>query len=535
MKRIIAGLLVAFTAALSGCGGSGGGSVAAPATVSGTASQGAPIAAGTAVSLKDAKGAVVTAAVKANGAYTIGVAGMTPPYVVNSGGFYSYAANSGVTNINPFTHLCMQIALGTSAISGTTVLPANFQTSFTAAVLDLKAKTDPLYPASIPATQKDFLGGTIVIASGVDKAFDSMIITPPDAAGNFAVSMGGQPILNGARANGMPTMTANAAAITAARAAAFPIPVSSSATFTSKVYDYSSSATGVPLAGVSVTTGGIAPAITATTDANGSFVLAGIPLNTPFFVKMSKATYSDTYSNTFPLTANMDNSDRPYAQYLPAKLTSLSNTAGNGVIRGRVVDERDPVNGFIGGALVTATDQVSGTAYPVRYTDSTAGGPTKTETNGLYVIVNIPAGRTVTVTATRLGYTYNTRAFTVYADSISQARIFGTTAPATFDGQYANTRLLADGFTHLDSYDVSGTGISGVHSFSKGTVTGNFTLSGTIVLNTGAVSGNVVINNIGVRNTTFTGTVGINDAGSAEFCWTSSDPTFGAIGGCGYR
>ena len=188
---------------------------------------------GTKVNLKDAAGKTATADVAANGFYSIAVDGLTAPFIMNAGGFYSFAEGPGVTNINPFTHLSMQIALGIAVIDGTTVIPAGFHTQFAAAVADLKAKTDALYPTSVAATQKDFLNGNITIAVGVDKVFDSAAITVPDASGSFTVTVSGLQILSGTRSNGVTTLAPNTVNIVIVTNTVFP--VISSATFTSSM------------------------------------------------------------------------------------------------------------------------------------------------------------------------------------------------------------------------------------------------------------------------------------------------------------
>ena len=206
MNKVLAGLFFLFTATLFGCGGGGSG-VPAASVVSGTASQGAAVAAGTIVTLKDAKGVKATTTVGANGSYSIVVDGLTAPFVLNAGGMYSYAAAAGITNINPFTHLTMQIALGASTISDTTVIPTGFAALYAVAVTKLMANIDALYPSTVAAGQKDFLNGAIVIGAWVDKIFDSIVITAPNASGNFTVSVGGQQILTGSTTNGVVVMT----------------------------------------------------------------------------------------------------------------------------------------------------------------------------------------------------------------------------------------------------------------------------------------------------------------------------------------
>lgn len=221
MKRIITGMLVVVSLGLTGCGG-GSGSGPTSSTVSGTVSQGAALPAGTVVTLKDAKGVAKTTSITGDGgSYRIVVDGLTAPYVLHAGGYYSLAPSPGITNINPLTHLSMQLALGSPTISDTTVIPANLQTLLTAVVTDLKAKTNLLYPVLITDTQKDYLNGNITIDAGVDKILSLLTITPPDASGNFSVSVGGQQILSGTRSNGVAIISADAAAISSVKNAIF--------------------------------------------------------------------------------------------------------------------------------------------------------------------------------------------------------------------------------------------------------------------------------------------------------------------------
>ena len=222
MNKIIAGLMIVLIAVMCGCGG-GGGAGPTATTVSGTASQGAPLAAGTTVFLKDSTGKKTTGTVGANGVYSVVVDGFTAPYVLNAGGFYSFASSDGITNINPFTHLCVQIALGTAAINDSSVIPPNFQTLFMTVVTNLKTQTGGLYQSSATVSQKDFLNGTIIIGAWVDKIFDNMTITAPNASGNFTVSVGGQQILTGANVNGVVVMTPMSTTVAYVGATLFPV------------------------------------------------------------------------------------------------------------------------------------------------------------------------------------------------------------------------------------------------------------------------------------------------------------------------
>ena len=108
-------LLFGLSISLSGCGGGGGGGGSGSAnTISGVAAAGAPII-GT-VTIKDSKGVDKTVQIAADGAYTIDVTGMTPPFALMAKGtvgdtsytLYSAATSAdvgGTINITPFTDL----------------------------------------------------------------------------------------------------------------------------------------------------------------------------------------------------------------------------------------------------------------------------------------------------------------------------------------------------------------------------------------------------------------------------------------------
>lgn len=216
-------------------------------------------------------------------------------------------------------------------------------------------------------------------------------------------------------------------AIVAPTETAYTPPPADSVTLTSRVMDFSSS-TPVALQGVEVTTNGLKTF----TDASGFYTLAGITKDTSFYVKMSKAGYADSYSAQQNISANSNTSTRPYALWTPAILTAWGNTPGTGVISSRVVESTNLETGYLGGVVVTAADsQDPAITYPVIYLN-TSGSPdstlTSTSANGRWMFRNVPAGKTVNVTATKSGFAFNTRTFFVVADSVSQGRITGTAA-----------------------------------------------------------------------------------------------------------
>jgi len=88
---LLAGLILNFVAA---CGGSSSSTVQ---TVSGTASGGAALTGN--ITLKDAKGAVKTVAIGNGGAYSIPVDGLSAPFLISAGSYFSLATAPGVTNV----------------------------------------------------------------------------------------------------------------------------------------------------------------------------------------------------------------------------------------------------------------------------------------------------------------------------------------------------------------------------------------------------------------------------------------------------
>lgn len=497
MKKFSAGLLLIFVAALCGCGGSDSPPLAA---VSGTASQGAPITEGALVTLKDSTGTKVTSTVKANGLYSVVVDGMTAPYVVNAGGFYSFASAPGTTNINPFTNLSMQLALGTSSITDSTVLPANFQAKFTATATDLKSKIDALYPASVTATQKDFLGGNITIAAGVDKVFDSLAITAPDASGNFSVSIGGQQIISGGSSNGVVTITPDATAIASVKTT---ITSAGSTAFT----------VGTP--GTFTVTGTGTFSVTGTLPSGVSFdaatgVLNGTPAtgsNASYPLVFTAANNGFTVTQAFTLTVS------PAPVVTPGGFTAA-------MISGKTFDYADTA-----GNAGTLTFHANGT-----FLSAADSGTWSINASGQLVGLDTSGGKT-TFTLTANTGVITASALFIDVDATQQTYTATFAVSKGFDGHYAKSTLFADGFTHVGSYDISGTAVSGTNVFSKtGALGGTFTVTGTVSLETGFVSGQVVSSISG--NKTFNGSVVINSDKSADLFWVSTD---NAIGGSGHR
>ncbi len=190
IKHFTFGALFIFF--LQGCGSdSSGGSVTfsdaakaygSGAVISGTASQGSPITGS--VTLKDSKNATRTGLIdSATGAYSIAVNGMTAPFILKAGNYYSAAGSATTTNINPLTDLCINTAASAGAESVGNIFTDPTQhlskviTNLSVIASNLTTSLDTLYPSSIPTTQRDFLSGTLVIDQGVDLVIKNISIT----------------------------------------------------------------------------------------------------------------------------------------------------------------------------------------------------------------------------------------------------------------------------------------------------------------------------------------------------------------------
>lgn len=232
-KNALGGCLVAVLFALMGCGG-GGGNSSSSSIISGTASQGAALAAGSTVYLKDAKGVEKTTSIVGdNGSYSIVVDGLTAPFVLRAGTYYSFSSVPGTVNVNPFTHLCMVNILGTTDLTsfyGNSAKPPAAESlnalasNIKAAVDDLKTKIDAIYGSTVPASQRDFFNGTIVIGAGVDRIFENIVIT--STASGFTIKQSGQSgtLVSGTRDQntGMVTLTTDSTSMAAFSSYIYP-------------------------------------------------------------------------------------------------------------------------------------------------------------------------------------------------------------------------------------------------------------------------------------------------------------------------
>lgn len=107
-----------------------------------------------------------------------------------------------------------------------------------------------------------------------------------------------------------------------------------------------------------------------------------------------------------------------------------------------------------------------------------------------------------------------------------------------YSGVYSSTVQIGD-FTHSETDTVTGNTVSGTHAFTNGDVSGSFIWSGILTITgptSATIAGQGTINNAGTRPFTLSsGSVVLNDDGSADLYWSGVDPVFGPIGGYGMR
>lgn len=201
---------------LSACGGGGGSNVPISSTVSGTASQGAPISGS--VTLKDSKGVTKTGSINTTtGAYSIVVDGMSAPFILKAGNYYSVASSATTTNINPLTDLCTQTAAGSTSVGVVFTDPtqqlSTLATKLPGIVVDLKTSLNALYPSSVPDTQRDFMNGSLTIDQGVDFVLKNISIS--SASGNMTINYNLQALVSVTMSNNVVTVTPDFKTITA--------------------------------------------------------------------------------------------------------------------------------------------------------------------------------------------------------------------------------------------------------------------------------------------------------------------------------
>src|SRR3990172_4680171 len=162
-------------------------------------------------------------------------------------------------------------------------------------------------------------------------------------------------------------------------------------------------------------------------DQNGAFTLDNLPSGQDFSGKLTTAGYVPTYTKNFNMTTSFSTSGA-YTLYTASELSGWGITQGQAVIRGRVSVSGSP-SSYIGGAAVTCTSSLHPGPCPYQVTymdDQNSLGGTSTYSNGKFLVLSVDAGDTVTVTASKQGWSFGQTVLFTHADSVSQGGISGT-------------------------------------------------------------------------------------------------------------
>ena len=288
--------------------------------------------------------------------------------ITGSDGLYTLQVPAGAST------LTAALAGYQSASESVTVTPGQ---STQAATLQIQ----PLNPGNVTGSvvngSGQGLSGATVSAAGLttSTAADGSYVLSNLPAGQITIDAS----LTGFQ-SGSTTVSVVAATTTAAPAITL---VSGSGSITGSV----KSTAGAAIAGASVGFGGG----TATTDANGNYTLAGVPVGTVQLVASASGfqsvTQSVTVSGGATSTANF----------------TLAAGAATGTVTGKITNAS-------GGAIVTGA------------TVSWSGGSTTSDASGIYTLTNVTAG-TQNITAVKTGYLAHTLAAGVTGGATSTLNI----------------------------------------------------------------------------------------------------------------
>ncbi len=216
-----------------------------------------------------------------------------------------------------------------------------------------------------------------------------------------------------------------------------------------------------PLQGVTITQEGTANSTTSGTD--GSFTLGNLPASTPFRLVMTYPGLVPVYTQYFNSATNLNLSNTPY--YFLTQ-SNLGLTTGKGAIIATFVDSSN------GQALSGVTATASG--YTVLYLKSDVGtwDGTATDASGIIKILDVTPNTNVTITPSKTGYTFSPQTFSVPADSVLEAGIFGSAAPTSVS--FTSKTVIAGS----GGIPLAGVTITQVDPSNNNTPTGNSTTSG---------------------------------------------------------
>lgn len=185
--KLVLFLMVA-TLPITGCGGGDGGG-GGTTTISGVAATGTPIV-GT-VSLKDSAVTPkeITTNTDANGAFSMTVDGLTPPFLLKAVGtaggtshtLYSFSAGPGIANVNPLSHLAVLSASGLNDLTALYATPdkAKFQqisSSLSQVTADIQTELQPML--DLYSAHENIISGSYKANhQGLDGLFDMVKVT----------------------------------------------------------------------------------------------------------------------------------------------------------------------------------------------------------------------------------------------------------------------------------------------------------------------------------------------------------------------
>lgn len=161
------------------------------------------------------------------------------------------------------------------------------------------------------------------------------------------------------------------------------------------------------------------PSLTTKSDANGNFLLAGIPAGADFSLKITgqSAWYLPVYSQTYNTTSNIWTRS-PFILHGSQDFDNFSFGCG-AFAEGRLFRAGNP-RAAVEGAVITCTSKNHpsdcSTVYPIAYNTGSGLGGAATSANGIYYIYGIENEDVVTVTATKEGWRFPTIKFTAHRE-----------------------------------------------------------------------------------------------------------------------
>lgn len=224
-----------------------------------------------------------------------------------------------------------------------------------------------------------------------------------------------------------------------------------------------------------------------TSSAGGSFTLSGLPWNSAVRLKITKSGYLPVYTDTFYLYENLDVTANPYTLFTAAE---LGLSSGQSAIFAKLLDSRDFVT-TISGATATANP------YTVSYydaaTDSFIG--TATDASGLVGVFGISPNNWVNITASKAGWTFEQKSFSVPGGAVVELAIMGTPpSPPQISGFSPSNGKVGDMVT-ITGYNFSSNPLDNVVKFNGTTaqVSGGNTNYLWVYVPAGATTGPITV------------------------------------------